>query len=115
MPHARISLTMPPEVLAEADRMAGELDRSRSWVISEAIRRLAEPTPIPAPIRSLPGDARLAQLKADLTMTPEERVRSGEETAGGHPVPRPDRHDRLLAFTRFEDYQTWDLGERVLR
>lgn len=131
LPHARISLTLPPEVLAEADRLADELDRSRSWVISEAIRRYAkgrnlsgDPAPIPSlgmpgktdrlvdEGRSPLGDQRLAQLRVEMAMTAEERVRSSEEAADGDRLPGPDRHDRLLAFTRFEDYLAWDLEAR---
>lgn len=132
LPHARISLTLPPEVLAEADRLADALDRSRSWVISEAIRRYAKtrnlggdpsaPTPnrgmhgetgrLIDESRSPLGDQRLAQLRGEMAMTPEERVRLSEEAADVDRLPGPDRHDRLLAFNRFEDYLAWDLEVR---
>ncbi|MGH7528616.1 MAG: ribbon-helix-helix domain-containing protein, partial [Gemmatimonadales bacterium] len=36
--YARVSITLPREVLAAADRHARELDRPRSWVIAEAVR-----------------------------------------------------------------------------
>ncbi|MBA3498014.1 MAG: ribbon-helix-helix protein, CopG family, partial [Gemmatimonadales bacterium] len=35
-PYARISITLPREVLAAADSQAKALDRPRSWVIAEA-------------------------------------------------------------------------------
>jgi hypothetical protein len=38
-PYARIAITLPPEDLAAADRLAAALDRSRSWVIAEALRQ----------------------------------------------------------------------------
>jgi predicted transcriptional regulator len=37
--YARIAITLPPEDLVAADRLAEELDRSRSWVIAEAVRQ----------------------------------------------------------------------------
>ena len=96
MPHARISITVPPELVEAADRLAGELDRSRSWVVAEAIRRYLEradpvdegPTrlgvfgeaaSIPYAAAGL-GEQRLAQLHADLALTPEQRVREAEAT-----------------------------------
>ena len=42
---ARISITLPARVLATADKLAKRLDRSRSWVVAEAIRRFGgDPT-----------------------------------------------------------------------
>jgi predicted nucleotidyltransferase len=115
-PFARIAITLPPEVLKSADRLAGKLDRSRSWVVAEAIRRYAasaaERTPglvaeEPArydprfgiPIRPGLGPYRQLQLESDLRLTPEERIRAAEETAlisrlvrkpGQPPRPEPD-------------------------
>ena len=40
-PYARISITLPAEDLAAADRLAAQQDRSRSWIVAEAIRRYA--------------------------------------------------------------------------
>ncbi len=37
-PYARVSITLPREVLAAGDRLARAADRPRSWVIAEAIR-----------------------------------------------------------------------------
>ncbi|MCC6245574.1 MAG: CopG family transcriptional regulator [Gemmatimonadaceae bacterium] len=37
-PYARIAITLPESELAAADRLAKSQDRSRSWVIAEAIR-----------------------------------------------------------------------------
>lgn len=76
-PYARISLTLPPEVLAQADRVAGELERSRSWVIAEAIRRWVQ------------VEAELGGLRseADVAKTTEELVAEGErdDAEGGRP------------------------------
>ncbi len=39
MPKARVTITIPEELLAAADRRARELDRSRSWVIADTLQR----------------------------------------------------------------------------
>jgi hypothetical protein len=40
--YARIAITIPERDLAAADRLAKQLDRPRSWVLAEAVRRLAK-------------------------------------------------------------------------
>ena len=39
MPLSRITVTVPENVVQAADELARALDRSRSWVVAEAIRR----------------------------------------------------------------------------
>jgi hypothetical protein len=111
--YARIAITLPEEDLAAADRIAKDLDRSRSWVIAEAIRVYAA-RPVDSPQLPLAlglGASRLAQLRADLALTPEQRVREAEATA--HAVPRRDRGrvNRVVFFERFEDYLDWKTRE----
>ena len=122
----RVTVTVPAAVLKAADRLAARLDRSRSWVVSEALRRYAggEASHAPAgggkssgvresvatPYASRPGldEQRLAQLVADLQLSPEQRVREAEETAQLalrlHPRPRAAQ---VLAFQTYEDYLDW--------
>src|SRR2546426_6506738 len=93
MAFTRISITLPREVLAAADRRARGLDRSRSWLIVEAIRvyfagspsqvRESAATPYGVPSPGL-GPLRLAQLESDLRLTPGRRV----PAAGGKGRPR---------------------------
>ncbi len=122
---ARISVTLRPALVKAADRRARELDRSRSWVVAEALRlyldaaRLgrAEPSRRDA-IRETPGapysarglgDQRLAQLEADLALSPEQRIREAEETARlAESRGRAWRGDRVLMFDRYEDYLAWE-------
>ncbi len=90
-PYSRIAITLPPEVLAAADRLARAHDRSRSWIVAEAIRRYAaaaEPDPVRAPGL---GPYRLDQLTRDLAGSPEDRVRAAERTR------QLDRHVRRVA------------------
>jgi Arc/MetJ-type ribon-helix-helix transcriptional regulator len=118
----RISITIPRPLVAEADLLAGKLDRSRSWVVAEAVRRyleqaaddggsersVREVTREPR-YRLGPGEYRLAQLEADLGLTPEDRVREAEGTASlseaGH---REWGWQRVLVFERYEDYLAWE-------
>ena len=124
MARSRISITIPGEILEAADRLATELDCSRSRLVSEALRRYlgdlsgrprgvaaARPTYIPGP-----GPARLEQLRADLDLTPGERVRIAEQTALVSELrgPPPQR-DRVIGFDRLEDFFAWERHEELRR
>lgn len=118
--YARISCTLPDDVLAEADRIAAREDRSRSWVIAEALRRYTAPSrtqparvrePVAPPYESGLGESRLAQLRADLALSPETRVKAAEATAAESALLRPSRGTRLRQFDRFEDYLEWKRRE----
>jgi hypothetical protein len=129
-PFARISITLPRALLRAADRLAARLGRSRSWVLAEALRRYTEAgEPAAAPPLAVHGTARVpypgfrpglgesrqAQLKADLALTPEERVKAAEETFRTTQHLRgPRRVQQLLFFDRFEDYLAWKQGEGML-
>lgn len=120
--YARIAITLPKRDLAAADRLARAQDRSRSWIVAEAIRRYAAVTESPsvrvgdtadddAPIAPLSepglGASRLAQLTRDLLLTPEARVLAAEETLRQTGALRRPRRHHLLAFDRYEDFLDW--------
>jgi len=128
----RISVTVPEAVLAAANSRARELDRSRSWLVVEALRRfldtgaghsahtdarsaVSEHT-LPRYITSDPGhlgEYRLSQLESDLDLSTDERVRAAERTAQVARLRRPRwERDRVLTFDRYEDYLDWDRWER---
>jgi predicted transcriptional regulator len=118
---ARISITIPEELIAAADRRAAELERSRSWVLVDALRQyLAKPEGAVhegevAYLGGL-GALRTAQLEADLRLTPEERVIEAERTLQVEDVRRGSRkaqQDRLLTFDRYEDYVDWKRREAI--
>lgn len=124
MARSRISITLPRDVLVAADKRARALDRSRSWLIVEAVRAYLTTSPsqvrepAPAPYAATPGlgAQRLAQLQSDLRLTPDARVRAAEESARlGERVrgARPATH-RLISFDRYEDYVEWKRKEHVL-
>src|ERR1043166_3683156 len=79
-PYSRIAITLPATELAAADRLAKAQDRSRSWIIAEAIRRYAASAEPEPPRATGLGPYRLEQLKADFSLTPEQRVRAAQRT-----------------------------------
>jgi len=118
----RISITIPQRLVADLDRLAPKVDRSRSWLVAEAVRqylaRSEEDGAIGHSVREAtqrpylkhgPGEYRIAQLEADLRLTPEERVREAEATASlagaGH---REWDWQGVLVFERYEDYMAWE-------
>lgn len=121
----RISATIPDHLVAAADQHAQRLDRSRSWVLTEALRqylsRPATPTEVPEQPRDARtvaaitpsglGENRLGQLRADLRLSPEERVKEAERTLRlSRRGPRASRQP-VIAFASFEDYLEWDRHE----
>lgn len=119
--YARIAITLPREVLAAADRLAARLDRSRSWVIAEAVRQFEHPTavrdvassPYSVPVEPGLGGFRLAQLQADLRLSPEERVKAAEATARLDRLMRPARGDQLVFFDDLDQYVRWKQREAL--
>ena len=132
MTRARISITIPESLLEAADRKAKELDRSRSWVISDALRntlveapaesvagrpvdQVYEPVRVYSP-RSIEGlgSYRLNQLRADLDLTPTERVREAEKTGRVGSLREGKSYgNRIITFDRFEDYLDWCEKDRT--
>lgn len=129
---SRVTITIPAPLLAEADRRAEALDRSRSWLLVEALKAYLATAADPSGAQSVPraprlpllahepdtgyiaglGPQRLAQLAADLEVTPEERVRFAQQAAAaGTARRRPAQPHRVIAFDRLEDYFTWERHE----
>ena len=114
--YAKIAITIPEDDLAAADALARERDRSRSWVISEAVRRYAaDParafeTTAPSPGI---GALRRAQLIADLRLSPEQRVLAAERTARAGKVRKRPRGQRVIGFDRYEDYLAYKRLEEI--
>ena len=119
MAKARITVTMPARLVEAADRRAGELRRSRSFVLAEALRAyLTERPPMvreaTAPYAAGLGPSRLAQLEADLSQTPEERVALAEEAALVAELARPcPRRHQVLVFDSIEAFHAWERREAV--
>ena len=114
--YARISITLPREILAAADRRAKELDRPRSWVIAEAIRsyRSGSPSQAEAP----PGAeevaaARRQHLLADLRLAPEERLRRAAALHRLAPGSGTRRRAQVIGFDSYEDFDSWKKARRI--
>jgi hypothetical protein len=123
---ARISITIPADLLEAADRLARELDRPRSWVLGEGVRRMtrdttiaAAPEPVVDPFAEFAEEleaARLCRLETDLAMTPEERLRRAEEMTRVARMGRPVRNRaQVIAFDSYEDYEQWKTTHRAGR
>ena len=125
---SRITITLPAALVRAADRLAAQLNRSRSWVVAEGLRRwvegqggqgtkgrVREPAHAPYPAVSGLGEYRLEQLRADLRLTPEERVKAAAEQVRLANRLRPhSRTYRILAFDSYEDYADWKGREGVI-
>jgi predicted transcriptional regulator len=122
MAFKRISITLPKDVLEAADRRARALDRSRSWVIVEAIRAY-----VAAPARSRVreadapaygveevADARRRHLVADLKRSPAERLRRVEDLVRVARQVRPKRarREQVIGFYSYEDFYEWKKARR---
>ncbi|MFQ5810871.1 MAG: ribbon-helix-helix protein, CopG family [Armatimonadota bacterium] len=135
---SRISITIPEQLVRAADARAKAVERSRSWVLVQALRQYlasgevvetAGTAPRSAPAvreRSTPSPAteaaagrglyREAQLQADLALTPEARVKEAERAARVAELRAPRwRRARVLTFERYEDYLDWERWEDRLR
>ena len=125
---ARISITIPQPLVAAADRLAAGLQRSRSWVVAEAVRRYTEraqdehaqtPGSLPRVSTREPGyrpgldEQRRARLEADLQLTPEGRVREAETRGRLGESGRGWGWQRLLVFDSYEEYLAWKRWEDV--
>lgn len=121
----RISMTIPPEVLRKADQLATAWDRSRSWVIAEAIRRMgsapdpaatlsafvAEPAVEPY-LASAAREARTRHLTHALSLSPTVRLHQAEALAGMARRTRPPRL-QIIGFDSLEDFGQWKKARRA--
>jgi hypothetical protein len=114
---SRITITIPSDLVEAADARARSLDRSRSWVLVEALRRyLGAGAAVSEPrvaYQAGIGTYRRAQLEADLSLSPEQRVKEAQRTALAVPRHGPRGHDQLLTFDTYEDYLQWQRRQAV--
>ncbi len=86
--YARVAITIPEQDLAAADELARDRDRSRSWIISEAVREYIARPPAEmnsrySPPRREPEDKPSAQRVIGC-----DRV-DRRHRGGGAPAPPP--------------------------
>ena len=122
MAHSRISITLPRDVLVAADKRARALDRSRSWLIVEAVRAYLATSPSQvrepdAPAYAAPevADARRRHLLADLKRSPAERLRRVEDLVrvGRQVRPRRGPRQQVIGFDSYEDFYEWKKARRA--
>lgn len=129
---SRITISIPRDLVQAADERANEVDRSRSWVLTEALRRYlgqAVPTrgvreeaavPYAAPRRPVGGPqpaldaaaevqaARERRLRSELALPAVERLRRAEELARlGAPQAESGVSLQVLGFDTYEAYYEW--------
>ena len=121
-------MTIPPDVLRTADQLARKWDRSRSWVIAEAVRRMgtaadpavglpalvAEPAAEPY-LAAAAEAARTRHLRHALALSPSERLHQAEgltDLARKARPPRPPRR-QIIGFDTLEDFGKWKKARRA--
>ena len=131
---ARVTVTVPTALLKQADRRANDLDRSRSWVVAEALRRFLTGAEDPgalgaarlpavvreealAPYAAPAADiarARLRHLEAELALTPGARLERAEELGRlARARQRRGRRQQVIGFESWDDYDLWKTAQRI--
>lgn len=110
----RITITLPEDLLAAADARAKRVDRSRSWVVVEALRdgltsgATAVREPVAAYAAREVADARRRHLATDLRLPPAERLQRAEELGRlARAAQRRGSRQQVIAFDSYEDYYEW--------
>ena len=108
---SRITITIPEELVEADDAKAKSLDRSRSWVLVEALRQYLRTPPAVSEPRAAysPGIGayRQSQIEADLQLTPEQRVKEAERTARSVPDAHRKGAEQVLSFDSYESFLDW--------
>jgi predicted transcriptional regulator len=100
---AKIAITIPPQDLAAADALAAKLGRSRSWVLSEALRRFVTHEQLSHELDA----SRAAQLRRDLALTAEARVLDAEHELTAVGGTAPVRLEQPRRFDTYDDFVAW--------
>ena len=122
----RITITIPADLVRAADKAARGQDRSRSWVVADALRRelgattrrVREETAAPytaTPHAEAFAAARTRHLAADLKLTPSERARRADsmgDLAESREL-RPTR-DQVISFASYDEFYAWKTSRRIV-
>ena len=129
---SRITISIPRDLVQAADERAEEVDRSRSWVLTEALRRYlrldapaegvrrqaaapyaARRGPVGSPQVAIDAAAevqaaRERRLRSELALPALERLRRAEELARlGAPSTGSGVSLQVLGFDTYEAYYEW--------
>ena len=97
-----LSVSIPDDLRAPLDDVAARQRRSRSFVVSEAVRTYLTSQTDPEF-----DEARDETLREGLALSPAERVRLVESLTDELTVGRKPRKPFVLGFDTFADYDTW--------
>ncbi len=97
-----ISISLKPELRDQLDVLADREQRSRSYVVSEAIREY-----IARKDREKFSAARERTLKEGLSLTPAERLRLSEELWSEFSHARKPVAAWKASFRTFDEYDAW--------
>jgi len=105
---AKIAITLPAEDLASADRLAAKQDRSRSWIIAEALRQYVVRASSPDQQVAL-DDSRHEQLRRDMALTPVKGIQAAEASVRlvGRSAAAPSENEPLF-FEDFDAFLAWN-------
>jgi hypothetical protein len=119
----RVTVSLPPHLILAADRRAQELDRSRSWVVAEALRAHlqydagASPSVSAGAVAEAPpaayaapqvAESRRRRLRTDAALPPEERLWRAEQLGrlARRAQARGPRR-AVIIFESYEDFYEW--------
>ena len=100
---AKIAITIPSDDLAAADALAAKLGRSRSWVLSEALRRFVAHERLSREL----DESRAAQLRRDLALTAEVRLREAQSEVAIADAMTPVSQEQPRRFAHYDDFVAW--------
>jgi hypothetical protein len=120
----RITITLPAELVRAADKAAKAQDRSRSWVVADALKRgLARPATqvrevAVAPYTAAPDAAafeavRLQHLATDLKLTPSERLHRIEGMGALVPTTHRGTRHQVSSFDTYDEFYAWKTSRRI--
>ena len=101
-----LSVSMPPALRKVLDAEARRQGRSRSFVVSEAVRAYVTQRE-----RDAFADARDRTLREGLALSPAERVRLSEELWREFARGREPARAWTASFDTFADYERWRKGD----
>jgi hypothetical protein len=106
-PYARIAITLPQEDLAAADALAVTTDRSRSWIIAEALRQYVTARAATEAVEPRLDASRREQLRRDMQLSAEERVHAAEAALDRQTGFVHDHVRAPITFADFDAFRAW--------
>ena len=97
-----ISVSLPPDLPATLDAEAERQQRSRSFIVAEAVREY-----VTGRSRAAFEDARDRTLREGLALSPSERAALADQLWSEVRPSRPAARPRALVFETFDEYDAW--------